>query len=55
MWAATAVERMDFTKIGHFGNESIRSLRMELEKGFRSAKNGDVYTIEEAWEEIDQI
>lgn len=54
MWAATA-ERMDFTKMGHFENEATRSLRMELEKGFRSAKNGDVYTIEEAWEEIDQI
>lgn len=27
----------------------------ELAKGVQSIKNGEVYTIEEAWEEIDRI
>lgn len=34
---------------------AIHALYVELEKGVQSMKNGDVYTIEEAWEEIDQI
>lgn len=31
------------------------ALYQELEKGVQSMKNGDVYTIDEAWEEIDKI
>lgn len=27
----------------------------ELEKGIRSMKNDDVYTIEQAWREIDKV
>ena len=27
----------------------------ELEKGIQSMKNGDVYTIEQAWREIDKV
>ena len=27
----------------------------ELAKGMQSMKNGEVYTIEEAWEEIDKV
>ncbi|WP_180272626.1 hypothetical protein [Konateibacter massiliensis] len=34
---------------------SFDALYHELEKGIQSMKNGDVYTIEEAWEEIDKI
>ena len=30
-------------------------LYRELEKGIQSMKNGEVYTIEQAWEEIDKI
>lgn len=35
--------------------DAIHALYSELEKGVQSMKNGEVYTIEEAWEEIDQI
>ena len=31
------------------------ALYKELAKGVQSMKNGEVYTIEEAWEEIDKI
>ncbi len=35
--------------------DAIHALFVELEKGVQSMKNGEVYTIEEAWEEIDKI
>lgn len=35
--------------------DSFEKLCQELEKGVQSMKNGEVYTIEEAWEEIDKI
>jgi len=35
--------------------DAIHALYAELEKGVQSMKNGEVYTIEEAWEEIDKI
>lgn len=35
--------------------ESKDILYHELSKGINSVKNGDVYSIEEAWKEIDQI
>lgn len=35
--------------------DAIHALYIELEKGIQSVKNGEVYTIEEAWEEIDKI
>ena len=35
--------------------DAIHALYDELEKGVQSMKNGEVYTIEEAWEEIDKI
>lgn len=34
---------------------TFEALSQELEKGVQSMKNGEVYTIEEAWEEIDKI
>ncbi len=34
---------------------AIHALYVELEKGVQSMKNGEIYTIEEAWEEIDKI
>ena len=33
----------------------IDTLYNELSKGIESIKKGDVYTINEAWEEIDKI
>ncbi len=35
--------------------DAIQALHTELQKGIQSMKNGEVYTIEEAWEEIDKI
>ena len=31
------------------------ALYQELAQGMQSLQNGDVYTVEEAWEEIDKI
>lgn len=35
--------------------DAIQALYTELQKGIQSMKNGEAYTIEEAWEEIDKI
>lgn len=35
--------------------DAIHALYTELEKGVQSMKNGEVCTIDEAWEEIDKI
>lgn len=35
--------------------EVLEVLRQELEKGVQSMKNGEVFTLEETWEEIDKI
>ena len=34
---------------------AIGALYDELSKGIESLKKGDVYTIDEAWEEIDKV
>ncbi len=36
-------------------HDAMHALYKELEKGVQSMKNGEIYTIEEAWEEIDKI
>lgn len=35
--------------------DAFDALYQELAKGIQSMKNGEVYTMEEAWEEIDKI
>ncbi len=35
--------------------DALHALYVELDKGIQSIKSGEVYTIEEAWEEIDKI
>ena len=35
--------------------DAFDALYQELARGIQSMKNGEVYTIEEAWEEIDKI
>lgn len=42
---------------GEAWNEGTASqaLLKELEKGVKSVKNGEVYTIEEAWKVVDSI
>jgi len=39
----------------HCDANAARRLHNELEKGIRSMKKGDVYTLDEAWKEIDLI
>ncbi|MBA4698095.1 MAG: hypothetical protein H2212_01545 [Ruminococcus sp.] len=41
--------------IDYSEKDSFDALHNELAKGIQSMKNGDVYTIEEAWKEIDKI
>lgn len=36
-------------------SDAIQALKVELEKGIDSMKQERLYTIEEAWEEIDSI
>lgn len=40
---------------GYGEKDAFNALYQELGKGIQSMKNGEVYTIDEAWEEIDQI
>ena len=42
-------------KINYSEDEAIQALRSELEKGVVSMERGSLYTIEEAWKEIDAI
>ena len=44
-----------FGKKEHCDANASQRLRNELEKGIRSMKKGDVYTLDEAWKEIDLI
>lgn len=55
MQAVKTVGSTGLVKSGQFEGEAVYALRRELEKGIRSAKNGEVYSVEEAWEEIDKI
>lgn len=36
-------------------NSATQFLYEELNKGIQNLKNGEIYTIDEAWEEIDKI
>lgn len=35
--------------------DALDALYLELAKGVQSMKNGEVYTVEEVWEEINKI
>ncbi len=54
MVAASAISGIKYTDSGN-ENAGIQLLCEELEKGIQSMKNEEVYMIEEAWEEIDEI
>lgn len=43
------------TNCGYKEQNAFEALYQELSKGVQSMKNGEVYTVEEAWEEIDKI
>ncbi|MDE7206451.1 MAG: hypothetical protein K2N90_04730 [Lachnospiraceae bacterium] len=45
----------DIIKTEYSEKTAIGALYDELAKGIESMKKGDVYTIDEAWEEIDKI
>ena len=49
------VKSTDLLKTEYSEKNAIDALYDELSKGIKSLKKGDVYTMEEAWEEIDQI
>ncbi len=56
MAPATQVIRTDeIAKTEYSEKSAIGALYDELSKGIESLKKGDVYTINEAWEEIDKI
>ena len=53
--AAQAVRNQEILKTEYSEKAAIGALYDELSKGIESLKKGDVYTIDEAWEEIDKI
>ena len=53
--ATQRVQNMFITDQEHRGNIDASILQKELIKGMQSVKKGEVYTLEEAWKEIDMI
>ena len=52
---AQAIRNQEILKTEYSEKAAIGALSDELSKGIESMKKGDVYTIDEAWEEIDKI
>ncbi len=52
---AQAIRTQEIRKTECSEKAAIGALYDELSKGIESLKKGDVYTIDEAWEEIDKI
>ena len=52
---AQAMKNQKILKTEYSEKAAIGALYDELSKGIDSMKKGDVYTIDEAWEEIDKI
>ncbi len=52
---AQAMKKKEFMKKEYSEKSAIDALYSELSKGIESLKKGDVYTVDEAWEEIDKI
>jgi hypothetical protein len=53
--ATQVVKTNELMKTEYSEKTAIGALYDELSKGIESIKKGDVYTIDEAWEEIDKI
>ena len=49
------IRNNEVIKTDYSEKSAIDALYDELSKGIESLKKGDVYTIDEAWEEIDKI
>ncbi len=47
---AERLEDLNYTEA-----DAIRALKTELERGIESMEQGQLYTIEEAWKEIDAV
>ena len=52
---AQAIQNKNLIETEYSEKAAIGALYDELAKGVQSMKNGEAYTIEEAWEEIDKI
>ena len=52
---AQAIRNQEIVDTKYSEKAAIGALYDELSKGIESLKKGDVYTIDEAWEEIDKI
>lgn len=52
---AQAIRNKEVLKTEYSEKAAIGALYDALSKGIESLKKGDVYTIEEAWEEIDKL
>ncbi len=53
--ATQVIRGNDAIKTDYSEKSAIGALYDELSKGIESLKKGDVYTIDETWEEIDKI
>lgn len=53
--AAQIIRKNDTVKTECSEKAAIGALYDELVKGIESLKKGEVYTIDEAWEEIDKV
>ena len=53
--ATQVIRNNEVIKTDYSEKSAIGALYDELSKGIESLKKGDVYTIDEAWEEIDKI
>lgn len=52
---AQAIQNKKLIEAEYSEKAAIDALYDELAKGIQSMKNGEVYTVEEAWEEINKI
>ena len=52
---AQAIRNQEVLNAEYSEKAAIGALYDELSKGINSMKKGDVYTLDEAWEEIDKI
>ena len=53
--ALQSIQEIDSLEKDCFETKRSNSLYDELVKGMQSAKKGDVYTIDEAWKELEKI
>ena len=53
--AARAIRNQEILKTEYSEKAAIGALYDELSKGIEILKKGDIYTIDEAWAEIDKI